>query len=325
MQSFVHSKLIHNLNSKINIGNNKSILLAISSGQDSLCLLKLFIDIQHIFNIKIAVVHIDHQWRQDTTKNTEHIINIIKTVQYPLYLYQLKPKQYSEAEFRDMRYQIYINTARIYEYDFIATAHTLSDRTETCFMNLIRGSHLDHLNSLGWSRKISSNLKLIRPLLNITRTEITWFCKFHQLPIWFDYTNIYYSNNRNRIRNELIPYLKQYYQINIEKSINIFLDKNSYDTEYLRQITIKVYYLIKHPSYIAFNYKLLIKQHKCIQIRVLNIFIIYNTNIRCDYNLLNKILDKLQNKSKLHKISNQLTIKTNYTWAYITLNTNFLQ
>nr|YP_009315492.1 tRNA Ile-lysidine synthetase [Liagora brachyclada]SCW24150.1 tRNA Ile-lysidine synthetase [Liagora brachyclada] len=320
MNSFLHSKLLHNLTSKIPIRNNNSILLAISCGQDSLCLLKLFIDLQHIFKIDLGVVHIDHQWRQDTTQNTEHMLHIVKKTQCPLYLYQLKPKQYSETEFRDMRYQIYINTATNYKYDVIATAHTLSDRTETCLMNLLKGSCVDQLNSLRWQRDLSPGIKLIRPLLNFTRTEINWFCKYYKLPIWFDYTNIYYSNNRNRIRHEIIPYLKQYYQIDIEKNINIFLDRSHCETEYLRQITIKIYFLIKHPNYVAFKYKSLLKQHKCIQIRVLHLFIIHNTGVQCNYDILDQILLKLNHTKELDIINNKIIIQIDKDWAYFMLN-----
>nr|YP_009314059.1 tRNA Ile-lysidine synthetase [Izziella formosana]SCW22313.1 tRNA Ile-lysidine synthetase [Izziella formosana] len=317
MNSFLHLKLIYNMTSNIKIKNNQSVLLAISGGQDSLCLLQLFLDIQKIIHINLAVVHIDHQWRQDATKNTEHIINIIRKITCPLYLYQLQPAYYSEAEFRDMRYQIYMKTASTYKYDIIATAHTLSDKTETCLMNLIKGSNIDNLNNIVWTRKIDTNITLVRPLLNFTRAEINWFCKYYRLPVWFDYSNIHYENTRNRIRYELIPYLQQYYQIDIEKNIDVFLGKTYHDTEYLRQTTVKVYLLIKHPKYIALNHQILQKQHPCIQIRVLHLFIVHNTMIRCNYHLLKQILNELYSFRKIYKINNNLTLKIDGSWAYI--------
>ena len=317
IQSFLHSKIINNLCNILQIRNNCSILLAISSGQDSLCLLQLFMDLKNFLNLNFAVIHIDHQWREDAKDNTKQIINIIQNLECPLYLYQLNPKHYSEAEFRDMRYQIYIQTAHKYAYNTIATAHTSSDVTETCLTNIIRGSNIDSFNSLGWHRQIHHKIRLVRPLLNFTRTEITWFCKYYRLPIWSDYTNIYYKCNRNRIRHEMIPYLKQYYQIDIEKNIHLLLQKTYHDTEYLRQTTIKMYLSIKHPIYAAFNYKLLLMQHKSIQLRVLHIFLVHNTNIQFNYKVLHHIITELHNKENSQKSHVKVQLNTYNNWAYL--------
>nr|YP_009314675.1 tRNA Ile-lysidine synthetase [Neoizziella asiatica]SCW23130.1 tRNA Ile-lysidine synthetase [Neoizziella asiatica] len=317
VQSFLHAKLIHNLCYILNIRDNSSILLAISCGQDSLCLLQLFIDLKNILNLNLAILYIDHQWREDSNDNTKHIINMTKKLDCPLYIYQLNPRKYSEAEFRDMRYQIYIETACRYTYDTVATAHTSSDVTETCLIQIVKGSNIDSLNSLRWKRQIYENISLVRPLLNFTRAEITWFCKYYQLPIWSDYTNIYYTCNRNRLRHELIPYLKQYHQIDIEKNIHRFLRKTYYDTEYLRQTTIKIYLSIKHPLYAAFNYKLLLIQHKCVQLRVLHIFLAHNTNITWNYESLDHIIHRLNRRKNMKKSRIKIQLKTYNNWAYL--------
>nr|YP_009313856.1 tRNA Ile-lysidine synthetase [Hommersandiophycus borowitzkae]SCW22110.1 tRNA Ile-lysidine synthetase [Hommersandiophycus borowitzkae] len=317
MHSFLHCKLIQNLYHELKIDKGKSILLALSSGQDSLCLLKLFIDIQNITDITLGIVNIDHQCRQDSTINTKHIGNIIKNLNMPSYIYQLQPNQYSEAEFRDMRYQIYINTALRYSYDMIATAHTSTDRLETCLNNLLKGHNFDSLHGLVWKRKLYCNIDLIRPLLNFTRMEISWFCNYHALPIWFDYTNLHYQHRRNRIRYELVPYLQQYYQQDLEKHITKFLDNTYYDMEYLRQQTIKTYYNIKHPHYIAINYHILLRQHVNIQIRVLNLFLTYNGTITLTEQFINKVLKQLKNNTYSQQILFNLRLNIYQSWLYI--------
>nr|YP_009315696.1 tRNA Ile-lysidine synthetase [Trichogloeopsis pedicellata]SCW24354.1 tRNA Ile-lysidine synthetase [Trichogloeopsis pedicellata] len=319
MHSFLHSKLLYNLdhNIKVKVNNNLSVLLAISCGQDSLCLLKLFLDIQNIINIKLGIIHIDHQFRIDSNVNTQHMQNIIKLLNTPAYIYQLKPQIYSELEFRNMRYEIYIKTASIYSYNLIATAHTATDKLETSLNNMFKGGNLDSLHSLVWKRKIYKKLDIIRPLLNFTRGEISWLCRYYSLPIWVDYTNLYYINKRNRIRHELIPYLKQYYQHNLDKQMTIFLNKTYYDMEYLRQCTIKVYYYLRHPTYIAINYKLLLTQHLALQIRVLKLFFNYNLQTKLNDTLLKKILWNLENNTTTYIESYKLTLKIYKTWLYI--------
>nr|YP_009314470.1 tRNA Ile-lysidine synthetase [Liagoropsis maxima]SCW22724.1 tRNA Ile-lysidine synthetase [Liagoropsis maxima] len=317
MNTFLHKKLGINLVDKLDIAEGTSILLAISSGQDSLCLLKLFIDIKEQYKLNIAIISIDHQWRADSCVNSQHMVNIIQKAQIKSYLYQLRPKNYSELELRNLRYQIFLETAIKYSYELIATAHTASDQVETCIYNMIQGSNIDGLNSLIWKRNIDKDLKIIRPLLNFSRGEIKWFCNYFSLPIWFDYTNLYYKNNRSRGRHELIPYIKNHYSQDLERKIPKFLEKTYLDSEYLRQNTIKLYQQIKHPYFIAVNYQILTKQHKSLQLRLLELFLLHNTKLTLSDNLLSDIMDCIHKNSYIRIMNQDILIQSNRTWLYI--------
>ena len=122
MKTFLHKKFELNLKNKLKIKTASALLLAVSGGQDSLCLLQLCLDFYKHNNLKIGIIYIDHQWRHDTIHVTKHLINIIKNNQIQTYLYQIKPKIYSEIESRELRYQILIQTAIKYNYNIIATA-----------------------------------------------------------------------------------------------------------------------------------------------------------------------------------------------------------
>ena len=135
MDTFLHHKFVENLSNKCGIQNKPSILVAISGGQDSLCLMKLFLDIHNQLFSKIGLMHIDHQWRKDTVANTKHIINLISTLKNPSYFYQIQSNKYSEHKAREIRYQILLDTANKYNYSFIATAHSNNDRIETFLQN----------------------------------------------------------------------------------------------------------------------------------------------------------------------------------------------
>jgi tRNA(Ile)-lysidine synthase len=94
----------------------------------------------------------------------------------------------------------------------VVTGHTLSDRAETLLYNLIRGSGADGLQALTWKRPLeisadtNNNLWLVRPMLEILRSQTGQFCQDQQLKIWEDSTNQDLNYARNRIRTELIPY-----------------------------------------------------------------------------------------------------------------------
>nr|YP_009297792.1 tRNA(Ile)-lysidine synthase [Kumanoa americana]AOM67526.1 tRNA(Ile)-lysidine synthase [Kumanoa americana] len=289
MNTFLHRKFELNLLRALKINTDDSILLAISGGQDSLCLLKLSLDLRAKYRFKVGIIHIDHQWRYDSSLTTKHLINLMKSYCVPTYIYQIHSKVYSELEARNFRHQLFIQTAETYQYTMIATAHSCTDQIETCLHNLLRGTSIDGLTSMIWARTISDKIKLIKPMLNFTRSDILWFSRYFHLPIWSDFSNFYYCTIRNRIRQELIPYLKLYFQVNIENQIPYFLQNIYVDVEYLRQNTIKLYQKSRHKNLVAINKKILLSQHYSLQIRVLQLFFLHNFNKVVSLNLLEHI------------------------------------
>lgn len=297
-----------------------SILIAVSGGQDSLCLVKLFVDIQKLYNLKLGIINIDHQWRQDTVINTKHLINILSSLKIRTHIYQIIPASYSESESREMRYQVLLQIAKRHSYAFIATAHSSTDQIETCLYNLMRGSDIDGLNSLVWNRSITNQIKLIRPLLNINRWEIGWFCRYFSLPVWSDTSNLCYAKDRNRIRQELVPYMQYHFQYNIENQVSRFLGHAYIDSEYIRQNSIKLYQRVKHPYFIAINYKVLVSQHPSLKRRVIQLFLLHNINSSLPYHLLNKIIFYLDTSLKFQIKYNGINIRNNIKWLYLLLN-----
>lgn len=319
MNTFIDSKFEQNIINKICIQPGSSILLAVSGGQDSLCLLKFFLTIQSKYQLNLGIINIDHQWRNDTADNTRHIVNYMKNTSLPIHIYQIKPKLYSELESRNLRYQIFLEVAHKYSYSMIATAHTSSDIIETCIYNLTRGSSLDGLNSLVWRRQINPTMYLVRPLLNFQRWEIAWTCRYFSLPIWSDISNLSYDKTRNRIRQELIPYLKYHLQHQTENNILNFLDYTSIDAEYIRQNTLKVYQYAKHQSFVALECQILLSQHLSLQIRVLHLFFLHNMHMRLPYKLLKKILYSIKNQITINLLYYHITIRNNQRWLYCSL------
>jgi tRNA(Ile)-lysidine synthase len=320
MDTFLHQKFKDNLNTQVLIKSGTSILLGLSGGQDSLCMLKLFMDIQKRYNLNIGIINIDHQWRKDTVSNTLHIINVMTSLNIKIYIYGTTPCSYTEEEARNMRYQLFLQAAQKQGYSFIATAHSLNDNIETSLHNIFRGSDLDGLQSLAWGRNIQDKVKLIRPMLNIQRWEIEWFCRYFSLPIWHDVSNLECITDRNRIRQELVPYLKFHFPYNIENQIGKFIEYTYHDCEYIRQNTLKLYLQIKHPCWLALNNYRLINQHRSLQRRVLQLFLLHNTNISLPYILLNRLLRSTNSQSGIRIKYNHLIVCNNNKWIYIYYN-----
>ncbi|MGK7923441.1 MAG: tRNA lysidine(34) synthetase TilS [Trichodesmium sp.] len=208
----LHAQLHQILRQRKLLPKNQKILIAVSGGQDSLCLTKLLLDLQSKWGWFLAVAHCDHQWRSDSEANANYVKKLATNWQLPFHLKIADRVYQSEAEARKWRYQTLTKIALESNYPYIVTGHTASDRAETLLYNLIRGSGTDGLQALSWQRPLGENnsLLLVRPLLDITRTQTGNFCQEQNINIWEDSTNQDLRYARNRIRLELFPILRQF-------------------------------------------------------------------------------------------------------------------
>nr|AZL88042.1 tRNAIle-lysidine synthetase [Harveyella mirabilis] len=287
-------------NKIINQYSITSILLAISGGQDSICLIKLINNIKKkdilTKKLKISYIYIDHQWKNNSFKQIKHLINYIKSIQELIEIYQIKKILNSENECRKYRYHIICQHAIEYNYQLIITGHNQTDKIETSLQNIIRGCGLEGLTGLTLKNQLYKNKFFFRPLLNIQRAIIYWLCKKFCLPIWSDNTNYIYQIQRNRLRNELLPYIKKYFHYNVENNIQHLLKNYYYDNEYIKQNTIKLYFKNKHKINLGIKYAEVIKQNFALQLRIIQFFCFHNLQLHLKYQQIIQIIKKLHNK-----------------------------
>lgn len=298
-----------------------SVIIAISGGQDSICLIQLIDNFMQNYHQlqQVEYIYIDHQWKQDSKKQIKHLINYILNTGNHLCIYQINNILLSEGKARKHRYHIILHHAIKYKYQAIITAHTKTDRIETFFQNLIKGTSIDGATSLTISRKLSNKLYILRPLIDINRENIAWFCRKHSLPIWSDLTNYYLYIKRNRIRYELIPYLNNYFNDKVNDNLIHFLNRSNQDNEYLKQNTLKLYINSRHHKYIALNYKLIIAQHYALQSRILQLFFYHNFNLLITNITISQLIQIFYKNNTSIKIVQwkNLKIYLNNIWIYV--------
>jgi tRNA(Ile)-lysidine synthase len=229
----LHAKIHRTIRWRHLFQQNQRLLVAVSGGQDSLCLIKLLLDLQPKWGWDISIAHCDHRWRTDSEANANHVEQLAKNWGVSFYLATATQPLNSEAAARDWRYQALITIAQQNNYHYLVTGHTASDRAETLLYNLIRGTGADGLQALTWQRPLTCNIVLVRPLLEITRPETKQFCQEFQLPIWEDSTNQDVKYARNRIRQELIPYLQTNFNPNVESALAQTAELLQAEVEYL--------------------------------------------------------------------------------------------
>lgn len=206
----LHDRLHQTLRSRQLLHPNQALLLALSGGQDSLCLAQLCQALQPKWGWKLAILHCDHRWRTDSAANAHHVQALAQAWHLPCQIVTAPTPPPNEAAARTWRYQTLATVAQDQGYSAVLTGHTASDRAETLLYNLMRGSGADGLAALTWQRPLAPGVDLVRPLLNWLRSETAQFCQDHRLPIWEDSTNGDRRYSRNRIRLDLLPQLRHF-------------------------------------------------------------------------------------------------------------------
>ncbi|MEH1890394.1 MAG: tRNA lysidine(34) synthetase TilS [Nostoc sp.] len=231
----LHAKIHRTIRSRHLFERNQRLLIAVSGGQDSLCLIKLLLDLQSKWGWYLGIAHCDHRWRSDSQANANHVENLAKTWGISFYLETANEPINSEATARDWRYQALSAIAQANNYQYIVTGHTASDRAETLLYNLIRGTGADGLQALTWQRPLTMSIMLVRPLLEITHTQTEQFCQEFKLPIWEDSTNQDLQYARNRIRQVLLPYLRDNFNPQVESALAQTAELLQAEVEYLEK------------------------------------------------------------------------------------------
>nr|WKT05753.1 hypothetical chloroplast RF62 [Entransia fimbriata]WKT05754.1 hypothetical chloroplast RF62 [Entransia fimbriata]WKT05872.1 hypothetical chloroplast RF62 [Entransia fimbriata]WKT05873.1 hypothetical chloroplast RF62 [Entransia fimbriata] len=197
---------------------HQRILICLSGGQDSTALLHLLIRLKKSWDLQIAVVHCDHFWYPNSQLIGSHISQWMNFNKIDYYQGIVCYALHNEAEARYWRYWTVQKVAQFHQFEKIMTGHTATDRTETFLYSLLRGSGVKGLQALKWQKKICGIL-FIRPFLSFIRKECKDLCYIKKLPLWVDPSNHIIHWQRNRIRKRLLPYLRHYFNLQVDKNL----------------------------------------------------------------------------------------------------------
>jgi tRNA(Ile)-lysidine synthase len=199
----------------------KKLVVAVSGGPDSVCLLHILAKLWKELGIGLHVAHLNHQLRgAESEADAQYVSDLSRQLAIPATIegrdvkgYQTKRRLSLEEAAREVRYSFLAEVAKSIGADRVAVGHTRDDHIETILMHLIRGTGTRGLKGLQprseWKSKTGSII-VIRPLLEISRRETEDYCQSHKLKPRIDTSNISLSPLRNRIRHRLLPLLKSY-------------------------------------------------------------------------------------------------------------------
>jgi tRNA(Ile)-lysidine synthase len=198
--------------------------VAVSGGPDSVALLNVLIIIAPEYGLELSVLHLNHGIRGEASDNDETFVSEIakskglplraKTVSVPAIM--KKKKGSLEEISREERYKFFEEILREDNLDKIAVGHNLEDQAETVIIKFLRGSGMEGLRGM---LPIRDGI-YIRPLINVARSEIDSFLEKEGIGFVRDESNGSAKFMRNRIRNELIPELRDKYNNSLVATIN---------------------------------------------------------------------------------------------------------
>lgn len=193
------------------IPENKTVVMGLSGGPDSVFLLHLLADMHKHHHIKLVAAHLDHQWRKDSDKDvtfckqiTEQLGISFEHATASEFSHAIKHNGSQEEVGRKLRRLFLENIAHKHNAQAIALAHHLDDQEETFFIRLIRGTTLSGL--IGMKPR---NGMYIRPLLEIRKEHIIAYLKEHDIHFLIDPSNVSETYLRNRIRLKILPLLHE--------------------------------------------------------------------------------------------------------------------
>ena len=228
------------------------IIIGLSGGPDSLCLLHSLTRIADSFDLTLVPVHVNHKLRPEADEEEDNVIRICDRLGLECESFEADCGGVAdelgittEEAGRQIRYEIFDEVAAQIEAEgvprssiMIAVAHNADDQAETVLFRLLRGTGVHGLSGMPAVRNSESGYTIIRPLIDIERSEIEEYIRENKLHPNIDASNKSNDYTRNSIRNELIPYLEEKYNPSVKQALRRYAELADMDDALLNEIAI---------------------------------------------------------------------------------------
>jgi len=221
-------------------------LIGVSGGKDSVTLLHFLVSLGYR---KLIVCHLDHSLRGRASRtDATFVARLAQHYKLPIVTARVdvaslaKEKRLSiETAAREARYKFFAHTAKKRKCPALFLAHQADDQVETFLFNLFRGSGASGLGAMRPDslRKIDGQpLRILRPLLDVWRSDIDTYITTHHLKFRDDATNAGTIPLRNRMRHEIIPALEKWFGREIRKSVRRTAEILAGENNWLESLTL---------------------------------------------------------------------------------------
>ncbi|MCU5874301.1 tRNA lysidine(34) synthetase TilS [Clostridioides difficile] len=306
----IFDKVLSTINKHNLIQKGDKIVLGLSGGPDSVCLLHVLNRLKKDFNIEIYAAHLNHQIRGiEAQKDALYVSKLCEDMGIVFFVKSINVPKYCENEglsleegARKLRYEMFYEIKDKIKANKIAIGHNLNDQAETVMMRIMRGTGLKGLKGIDYIRDNC----IIRPILDVERNEIEEYCEAYNLNPRIDKTNLENIYTRNKIRLDLLPYMKDNFNSNVIESIVRMSNSLKSDNDYIEkeaEAKFREVSNVKEKGFVEINLDDFVCLHDAIKVRVLRNsikHILGDTNF-VDQRHIEDILS-LEDNSKVNKM-----------------------
>lgn len=216
------------------------VIVAVSGGPDSVALLYLLNKLKRDWQLYLHVAHLNHMLRKDQAKgDLEFVMSLAKKLKFPVTCESIDVRNFAqktrlscEEAARKLRYNFLFKVANENKAGKVALGHNWNDQAETVLMRFLRGSGISGLRGIPAKRELGSCL-IIRPLIEIERKQILHFLSAKNISYRTDCSNLENLYFRNKVRNQLLPFLEKEYNSKIKEMLVNFAENVSVDFDFL--------------------------------------------------------------------------------------------
>lgn len=239
------NKVINTINENKMINKGDGIIVALSGGPDSICLLHVLHTLKNKYNLTIYAAHINHMLRGDESDTDERVCKEycesldVEFFSRAVDIEKMALEQGVSTEMagRDARYAFFGEIMKRVGAQKIAVAHNQNDQAETVLMRMMRGTGIEGLVGI---KPVRDEI-FIRPIINVTRSEIEQYCEVNKLPARIDKTNFEPIYSRNKVRLELIPYIEKNFNGDIITTLSRMCELIKRDEEFIQENVTKYF------------------------------------------------------------------------------------
>ena len=238
-------KVEETIRSRALLVNGDRVLVATSGGVDSMVLLNLLNTLAPKYEWKLSVAHFDHKLRGSSSSADARLVKLTAhRLGLPFHCERADVKSHAaksgvsvEMAARELRHAFLARIARKTGVRCVALAHHADDQVELFFLRVLRGAGSDGMGGMKWQNvsPADARLKLIRPLMAISKTELLAFAHSNEISFREDASNASSDILRNRIRHELLPLLRRRFEPALNSAVLRMMEITRDDAAFVEQ------------------------------------------------------------------------------------------
>ena len=291
------------------LNKDSIVVVGVSGGPDSMCLLHLLCDLKESLNLKIIVAHMNHKVRKESDEEAEYVKQFSNDNNLIYEYFELKdiPKSNFHSEARIIRYKFFNELIEKYNAEFLMTAHHGDDLIETVLMRIQRGSNLKGYSGFDILTN-KGTYKQVKPLIFYTKKDIIDYMDSNNYKYYIDRTNNEDDYLRNRYRHFILPKLHEEYDLIQKKYLkysNTISEADDFINKYTKEVLQDIY--VDNTLFI----NKFLRQEKIIQRRILE-YILSTLYIDDLYKVDDKNVDEILKAINSNKTYVKIKLPNNH-------------